>query len=115
MLSFNQLREASKTRQQEWDPSGTSKGKLWRAVELGGEMAEMLIVLNTVKKLVREESGMPGSRSTVENLAKELADIIICSDLLAQQFGIDLGAVVVKKFNETSHSVGMKTMLPEDS
>jgi len=53
--------------------------------------------------------GIRGSRDTIEHLAEELADIIICADLIAMQAGIDLDAAVAAKFNATSKKVGLQT------
>ncbi|QWY83229.1 putative NTP pyrophosphohydrolase MazG-like protein [Rhizobium phage RHph_X2_25] len=108
---FTDLRQANIARQKEWDSdskiSGTL-GKLWRANELSGECGE---ASNVVKKLVREELGIRGSRATVEQLSEELADIVICADLLAQEYGIDLNEATRAKFNATSEKVGLLTRL----
>lgn len=48
----------------------------------------------------------------MNDLAEELADVVICADLCAVSAGIDLGAAVVAKFNATSEKVGLTTMLP---
>lgn len=77
-------------------------------MELGGEAGE---VLNVCKKLVRERIGAPGSRATTADLAEELADVIICCELVAAQEDIDLGSSVISKFNKTSQKVGLKTRL----
>lgn len=76
MTTFNSLRAANNARQQEWDPNGTM---FWRVNELGGEIGE---TQNLLKKIHRERNGIPGSRATREQLAEELADIVICVDLL---------------------------------
>jgi len=83
---------------------------LFRGVELGGEAGE---ALNVIKKLERERLGWRGSRATPEQLAEELADVVICADLIAMQpdLGIDLGAAVVAKFNATSEARGLKTRI----
>lgn len=108
---FTDLRAANIARQKEWDSDSKISGplgKLWRANELSGECGE---ASNVVKKLVREELGIRGSRATVEQLAEELADIIICADLLAEEYGIDLQAATRAKFNATSEKVGLRTRL----
>ncbi len=43
--------------------------------------------------------------------AKELADIVTYCDLLAIQFGIDLGETIRAKFNEVSDRVGSEVKL----
>lgn len=66
-----------------------------------------------MKKLERERLGIRGSRATVGQLAEELADVMICVDLIAMQYGIDLGAAGREKFNATSRKVGLSTMITE--
>lgn len=109
--NFNDLRQANVARQKEWDSDDQITGplgKLWKSNELSGECGE---ASNVVKKLVREELGIRGSRDTVEHLAEELADVVICADLLAAEYGIDLNAAVRNKFNATSEKVGLRTRL----
>lgn len=104
---FTNLREANIARQQEWD--GDNQIDLaYRGNELAGEVGE---ACNVIKKLERERRGIAGSRDTVEHLAEELADIVICTDLVAMQAGIDLDAAVRGKFNATSEKVGLRTRL----
>lgn len=114
MDEYTDLRSANNARQREWDSDGQivgPLGKLWRANELSGECGE---ASNVVKKLVREELGIRGSRETVEHLAEELADVVICADLLAQEYGIDLDDAVRRKFNATSEKVGLLTRLVQE-
>lgn len=107
MSTFTSLREANIARQAEWD-SGQQIGLTFRATELGGEVGE---ALNVIKKLERERLGIRGSRATREDLASELADVVICVDLIAMGEGIDLDAAIAGKFNATSEKVGLKTRL----
>lgn len=86
MIRFDTLREANIARQAEWD-AGNSITLLYRAIELAGEAGE---ACNLVKKLERERLGIRGSRANLSELAAELADVIICCDLIAMQAGIDL-------------------------
>jgi NTP pyrophosphatase (non-canonical NTP hydrolase) len=104
---LKELRYANLIRAEEWD-GNIDAGALYKATELGGEVGE---ALNVVKKLERERLGMRGSRDTEEHLAEELADIIICTDLLAMSYGIDLTEAVRTKFNKTSDSIGLETKL----
>lgn len=104
------LREANVLRQAAWT-NGEAVSLLFRAVELGGECGE---VLNVCKKIERERQGWRGSRATVEDLADELADVVICADLLAMTEGIDLNAAIARKFNATSVKVGLPHRLVED-
>lgn len=104
---FTSLREANAHRRHLW-ANGEDVSLLFRATELGGECGE---VLNVCKKIERERRGWRGSRATIQDLADELADVVICADLLAQTEGIDLDAAVAAKFNATSEKVGLKTRL----
>lgn len=105
--NFKTLREANQARQQEWDP-GDKITLTYRATELAGEIGE---ACNVIKKLERERLGIRGSRGTKEQLAEELADGVICLDLIAMHEGIDLDEAVRNKFNATSEQVGLKTRL----
>lgn len=106
-LDFKNLRAANGARQVEWTGSAAVP-LLFRATELAGETGE---AMNIVKKLERERLGWPGSRATRAQLADELADIIICVDLLAMTEDIDLAVAIARKFNETSRKVGLSTLL----
>jgi NTP pyrophosphatase (non-canonical NTP hydrolase) len=106
-VDFVDLRLANIQREKEWtgDVKVTPE---FRAMELGGEVGE---ALNVVKKLVREAGGSRGSRASVDDLAAELADVVICCDLLARQYDIVLSDAVRAKFNATSIKYGLRTML----
>jgi NTP pyrophosphatase (non-canonical NTP hydrolase) len=106
-LNLKDIRVANAARQEEWDPE-SKVDMLYRSNELAGETGE---ACNVVKKLAREALGIRGSRATIQDLAEELADVIICADLVAMEAGIDLGKAVRDKFNATSEKVGLKTKL----
>jgi NTP pyrophosphatase (non-canonical NTP hydrolase) len=102
-LSFAELRATNVRRCEqvfhpvaEWSPTD------W-ACAMGGECGE---ALNLVKKLRR------GEPIPVEEIGKELADLITYADLLAERLGIDLGAAVRAKFNEVSNRIGATVFLP---
>lgn len=106
-MQFDQLRAANKQRQDEWDKD--KKLTLsYRGNELAGECGE---ACNVIKKIDRERLGIRGSRDTLEHLAEELADVIICVDLICLFEGINLAEAVRKKFNATSEKVGLKTRI----
>ena len=92
-LTFATLRVANVTRCEEvfhpcteWSPTD------W-ATALAGETGE---ACNLIKKWRR------GDAVNVEDIGRELADIVIYADLLAHRFGLDLGQWVQQKFNEVS-------------
>ncbi len=101
------LRAANIARQKEWDASNQISLS-YRGNELAGEVGE---ACNVIKKLERERLGIAGSRDTKAHLAEELADVIICVDLIAAAEGIDMDAAVRSKFNATSEKVGLRTRL----
>lgn len=98
--------------------ANVARAKLWtkdqpvslsfRGNELAGEVGE---ACNVIKKLERERLGYAGSRDTLEHLREELADVIICVDLVAMELGINLSEAVRDKFNATSEKVGLPTRL----
>lgn len=106
-LSLAALRLANAARAVEWS-GNTALDLSFRGNELAGETGE---ACNVIKKLERERMGYAGSRATLEQLAEELADVIICVDLVAMQVGIDMGEAVRRKFNLTSAKVGLGTRL----
>lgn len=106
-ISYSSLLAANTARQKEWDTNDQIT-MAYRGNELAGEVGE---ACNVIKKIERERMGIRGSRATVPQLAEELADIIICTDLIAMGAGIDLDAAVAHKFNQTSEKVGLRTRL----
>lgn len=105
--TFHTLRAANVARQAEWDKDGGIDAA-YRGNELAGEVGE---ACNVIKKLERERRGIRGSRASVEDLAAELADVVICTDLIAMQYGIDLDQAVADKFNATSKKVDLQTRM----
>jgi NTP pyrophosphatase (non-canonical NTP hydrolase) len=75
---------------------------------MAGEVGE---ACNIIKKLERERLGIGGSRSTKAELARELADVVICVDLIAYHVDIDLVDAIVDTFNATSAKYGLSTQL----
>jgi NTP pyrophosphatase (non-canonical NTP hydrolase) len=101
------LRKANQHRQNEWDEDNQISLS-YRGNELAGEVGE---ACNIIKKMERERLGIRGSRSNKEALAEELADVLICTDLIAMQEGIDLKKAVLHKFNKTSEKYDLKTRI----
>lgn len=101
------LRQANVTRQVEWDPE--NKVTLaFRGNELAGEVGE---ACNVIKKLERERLGIRGSRASITDLAQELADVVICADLIAMDAGIDLEQAVIDTFNRVSARYNLATKI----
>lgn len=106
-MDLKDLRKANITRQLEWDPSNKISLS-YRGNELAGEVGE---ACNVIKKIDRERLGIRGSRASPEQLAEELADAIICIDLIAAAEGIDLSTAIRRKFNATSDKYGLDTRI----
>lgn len=88
----------------DWSPAD------WMVAALG-ELGE---AANVMKKLRRGDITLgdivedKGTKMTVRNwLAREFADVICYLDLLAMQYGIDLGVAVIEKFNDVSKRGGL--------
>jgi len=120
LLNFFNLRKSNLERGVEWRgtsgsplPTGKIQSVLFASNELGGETGELQ---NKIKKFARLIFCMPGSGNLTyeehkRGIEDELADVVICADLLAIQFGIDLGEVVARKFNETSDKHGFESKI----
>lgn len=104
---LKELRHANIARNAIWD-SDNKLSALFFATELAGEIGE---ACNVIKKLERERLGLRGSRATVADLAEELADGIICIDLVAIKYDIALGRAVVDKHNRSSDKIGLSRFM----
>jgi len=107
-MKLTNLRAANIARDQEWNTGSERISMTFRATELAGEVGE---ACNVIKKLERKRIGLVGYRDTKGHLAEELADIVICTDLVAMDAGIDLDAAIAAKFNATSEKNGLATRL----
>jgi NTP pyrophosphatase (non-canonical NTP hydrolase) len=107
-MKFDELRAANRSRHQEW-AGGGELPLSFRGVELAGEVGE---ACNEIKKLERSRLGIRGGKNDIRPLADELADVIVCVDLIAMDLGIDLSKAVRDKFNATSEKYDLTTRLP---
>lgn len=107
MSHLKTLREANIKRDREW-ASGAKISLSFRGNELAGETGE---ACNIIKKLERHLLGLKGSRTTVDKLEEELADVVICTDLIAMDLNIDLVEAIQAKFNASSDKNGLSTRL----
>lgn len=70
----------------------------WSPAEWSNAMAgECGEACNLTKKLLRGDDGIE-----INDIAKELADVVTYADLVAARLGIDLEKAVIDKFNEVS-------------
>jgi len=83
--------------------------KDWKAADwlmaTTGELGELA---NLLKKVSRGDFVLDTVR---KKLGKEISDIIIYLDLLAQHLDIDLGPAVMDKFNEVSRRVNSRVYI----
>lgn len=107
-ITISSLQAAHIERQNEWCPD-QQPDLSFRGNEMAGEVGE---ACNVIKKLERERQGWRGTRSSKEELANELADVIHTAILCAVTAGIDLEAATVEKFNATSDKNDLRTRLP---
>lgn len=106
-LTFGDLRIANTNRQKEWEAGKDIFSLSYLGNAMAGECGE---ACNVIKKLERERLGARGRRATPEQLAEELADVVIYVDLIARRMNVDLGEAVRAKFNKTSegYNLGVK-------
>lgn len=116
MITFEDLRRANKERLPQFR---NRQGRLthsmpdgydWSIAEwtnaLAGEAGE---ASNIGKKLLRHD--YENSQEGIDELVKELADVVIYADLVAQRVGRRLDWAVIAKFNEVSERVGSEVKL----
>ena len=72
-LDLAVLRFYNEKRQQEWD-QGEVISLEYLGNAIAGETGEMC---NVIKKIVRHRAGLKGSAASIDDLASELADILI--------------------------------------
>ena len=129
-LTIADIQRATKERGKQWG----SPGLQFRGLELGGETGEMTEAilqitnrlyelgleasksvgkaLEAMKKIVRFQNNMAGGTEDTAALEDEMGDVVICVALLANELGLDLGAIVERKFNKTSEKYGFDVKLP---
>lgn len=115
MLTFEEFSSVNRDRSE--SPTGFNrKLSLWSLSDwLTATMGELGEAANFAKKLNRVRDGISGNTETEEELRlkfrKEIADVFIYLDLLAQSQGFSLENVVREKFNETSQKLGCQIKL----
>lgn len=110
-MKLKKLRQANIKRQEEW-PGSDQIDLSFRGLELAGETGELC---NLLKKLVRLENDIIGTKETEQELIAaiedEIADVIIVLDLLALYLDIDIAKATINKFNKTSEKQNLETRL----
>lgn len=89
-MNLLSLRRANVDRQAEW-PGGEHADLDFRGLELAGETGELI---NLLKKKVRNDRGIKGTTEKGNELqimlAEELADVVICLDLVCMELGVPI-------------------------
>ena len=111
-LTFDQLSRAHHARQEDSFRHTRSLTLGDWACALAGEVGE---ACNYIKDLRREQTvrsvGASEMKLYREMIAKELANVVSYTELLAMQLGIDLGKAVTEKFNEVSDCIDSEVKL----
>lgn len=91
MADYYTLRAANLARDTEWNTGSERVSVLFRGVELAGEAGEVAEVLAHIERTFDIDNVFSEEPlSDYTNLANELADIIICTDLVAMDYDINL-------------------------
>lgn len=109
---LTELREANDDRQTKW-PADFEIDGIYKSNELANEVGELA---GAVKKLYRHDNSIAGNTSKSRedlfmNLEEEIGDAMICLDLLASYYGVDIEKATRNKFNRTSNKVGIDSFL----
>lgn len=106
-LSFARLSDVNLQRCERWHPNGIESWSVsdW-LMAMAGEAGE---ACNAGKKFRRLEDKLVGNHQyatdveqALAEIGKELADTVIYADLVAQRLGLNLGSLIIEKFNEVS-------------
>jgi NTP pyrophosphatase (non-canonical NTP hydrolase) len=110
MLRFKDFSATNRERCE--SPSGFNHAlKSWSLSDwMTATMGELGEAANIAKKLNRVRDGIPGNTQSEDELRaelkKEIADVFIYLDLMAQSEGFGLEDAVREKFNATSRKIG---------
>ena len=109
---LKRLRYANIMRCREWMGEPPHRKNLaFHGLELGGEVGEAQNVMKKLDRWVQDIPGKINPSTGVPMLAEELADIIVCVDIIAAIYDINLEESVTDKFNKTSDKHNFATHL----
>jgi NTP pyrophosphatase (non-canonical NTP hydrolase) len=78
-------------------------------------MGELGEAANVVKKLNRVRDGVPGNKQTADQLRdqlrKEMGDVFVYLDLMAQSLGFSIADAAAEVFNAKSAEIGYPKQL----
>jgi NTP pyrophosphatase (non-canonical NTP hydrolase) len=115
MITFDQFSAANVTRSE--SPTGFNHPlNGWSTSDwmtaLVGEVGE---AANVVKKLNRYRDGVPGNKVSEQELRdmlrKELGDVFVYLDLMAQSLGFSIADAAIEVFNAKSADIGYPVKL----
>lgn len=115
-LTLTHIIETDVARARRWHP-GFPDDDQWTGADWSNAMCgEAGEAANVVKKLRRHECELRGDLDPdyldlVEMLGNEIADVLLYAILLAEKYGIDLPAAIVRKFNIVSERQGFPERL----
>ena len=92
-----------------WSPADWSNAMAGEAGELLEVLLPLIVKTNSICNLTKKVQR--GDDISLEEVGKEIADVVIYADLLSHRLGIDLSDVVRKKFDEVSARVGSDVLL----
>lgn len=113
-LTLKRIADTNLDRCLVWHPSGLQE---WSSLEWAGAMCgEAGEAANVAKKLKRVDTGLKGSDRTpreelLAKYKKEIGDVFLYLDLMAQREGLTLEECVVYAFNQTSEKEGFPQRL----
>lgn len=106
-LTFNDLRSANMRRLDQG--LCTKNDANWIPAQwMNAAVGELGEAANIIKKVDRGDLTLPEARSSI---GKELADLVMYIDILAEKLDINLGDATVDKFNIVSDRIGSNVYL----
>lgn len=115
-LDLRTLREASVRRCEEsfgacydWSPADWSNAMAGEAGELLEVLLPLIVKTNSICNLTKKIQR--GDDISLDEIGKEIADVVIYADLLSNRLGIDLSDAIRQKFDEVSTRIGSDIVL----
>jgi len=105
MLTFQKFSEINSKRNQEVFPKLGWTESHWSNA-IAGETGELCNMIKKRSRYELYEYKKESDNISIEELGKELADIVCYADLLATELGLNLENCIKQKFNEVSDRYG---------